>query len=96
MLRKSTKRADLEMARIAFLKEGATRTRYLEAACCVLLAVFKLGNVRKADNLIVQAIEQRRKAGQLAVPFASLALRTTELELARAVIAQADRVFSNK
>lgn len=86
----SVTRGDLEMALNGFQTSGRLAPDLWEPLAGAALAAYQLGNVREAMNLMAQAIERRGEAGSLAVPFALLAYRAGEPELARVALARAD------
>lgn len=96
LLRKSATRGDLEMALSAFQTAARLAPDLWEPLAGAALAVFELGNAREAMNLMAQAIERRGSVGPLAVPFALLAYRAGEPELARSALAQADRTTNRE
>lgn len=89
-------RGDLEMALSGFQTAARLAPDLWEPLAGGAMASYQLGNVRDAMNLMAEAIERRGTAGPLAVPFALLAYRAGEPELARAALAQADRTASHE
>lgn len=87
----STTRGDLEMALSGFQTAARLAPDLWEPLAGASMASYQLGNVQASMNLMAQAIERRGSAGPLALPFALLAYRAGEPELARAAWAQIDR-----
>lgn len=89
-------RGDLEFALSGFRTAARLAPDLWEPLAGAAMASYQLGNVRDAMNLMGQALERRGTAGPLAVPFALLAYRAGEPELARAALAQADRTTNRE
>lgn len=89
-----TTRGDLEMALSGFQTAARLAPDLWEPLAGAAIASYQLGNFREAMNLMGQAIERRGSAGPLAMPFALLAYRAGEPELARVALAHADRSAS--
>lgn len=87
----SVTRGDLEMALSGFQTAARLAPDLWEPVAGAALTSYQLGDVRAALDLMAQAIERRGDPGPLAVPFALLAYRAGEPELARAAFNQANR-----
>ena len=83
----STTRGDLEMALSGFQTAARLAPDLWEPLAGAALVSYHLGNSAEATDLMARAIERRGEAGPLAVPFALLAFRAGEPELARAAFA---------
>lgn len=82
----SVTRGDLEMALSGFQTSARLAPDLWEPLAGAALVSYHMGNFRAALDLMGQAIERRGEAGPLAVPFALLAYRAGEPELARSAL----------
>lgn len=92
----SVTRGDLEMALNGFQTSARLAPDLWEPLAGAAMAAYHLGNVREAMNLMAQAIERRGEAGSLSVPFALLAYRAGEPELARVAFARANHAMDHE
>ena len=90
----SVTRGDLEMALSGFQTSARLAPDLWEPLAGAALVAYHMGNFRAALDLMGQAIERRGEPGPLAVPFALLAYRAGEPELARSALNHADHLPS--
>jgi len=82
-------RADVEIARSAFATAGRLAPDLWEPMAALAAAHYRLGEYREALAALSEAVERRGSLGDLALPYALLAYRAQEPELARLAFAAA-------